>query len=116
MGKFGCSLPLNNTVDISFNNLSNVESLNNIKNIQRIRLENVNFNQVHLVIFQNSYFEIFLNENLIELDYSQNNLGNIFEKFRIMTKIESLILKKVNLQSMEQIQFQNFIKLKKLDN
>jgi Leucine-rich repeat (LRR) protein len=89
-------------LDLSFNNLSILVSMNNLKNIQRIKLENVRFTQ-------NKSFEIFLNENLIELDFSQNYLGNIFAKFSILFSIESIILKKVNLQSVEQIRFQNFL-------
>jgi Leucine-rich repeat (LRR) protein len=49
------------------------------------------------------------------LDFSQNYLGNIFEKFSNLTNIEILLLRKVNLKSVEQIRFQNFLKLKKLD-
>jgi Leucine-rich repeat (LRR) protein len=95
------------TLDLSFNNIS-FESLNNLKSIQRIKLEKIGFSR-------NNSFETFTNELIIELDFSQNNLNNIFEKFSNLTKIEILILKKVNLQSMEQIRFQNFLKLKKLD-
>jgi Leucine-rich repeat (LRR) protein len=94
-------------LDLSFNNIS-FDSMNNLKSIQRIKLEKVK-------LTQNNSFEIFLNQNLIELDFSQSDFRNIFEKFRIMIKIEILKLKKVNLKSMEQIQFQNFPKLKKLD-
>jgi Leucine-rich repeat (LRR) protein len=94
-------------LDLSFNNIS-FESMNNLKNIQRIKLEKARF-------LENDSFEIFLNENLIELDFSQNYLGTNFEKFSIMKNIESLILRKVNLQLMEVINFQKFLKLKKLD-
>jgi Leucine-rich repeat (LRR) protein len=73
-----------------------------------IKLEKARFTQ-------NNSFEIFLNQNLIELDFSQSGFGNIFEKFGIMTNIEILILRNVNLQSMEQINFENYYNLKKLD-
>jgi Leucine-rich repeat (LRR) protein len=95
-------------LDLSFTNLIIFEYLTNVDNIQIIKLEKVKFNP-------RKFSEIFLNENLIELDYSQNCLDEFLSKFSILTNIEILILKKVNLKSMEQIQFQNFLKLKKLD-
>jgi len=82
--------------------------MTSFKGIRRINLANVRLNQ-------NISFEIFLNQNLIELDFSQNDLGNIFRKFSILTNIEILVLRKVNLQSMEQIPFQNYFNLMKLD-
>ncbi len=82
--------------------------MGNLKSVRKIKLEKVRF-------LRNNTIGIFLNENLIELDFSQNDLSNTYEKFGIMTNIEILILRNVNLQSMEKIYFQNFLKLKKLD-
>ena len=77
-------------LDLSFNNIT-FESLENLKSIHKIKLEKVKF-------LGNNSFKAFLNEFIIELDFSQNDLSSIFEKFCNLTNIEILMLKKVFFQ------------------
>ena len=85
-------------LDLSFNNIS-FENLVS-QNIRKIKLEKVSFKQ------NASSFQAFLNENLEELDFSHNDLAeNCLAYLYKLKNIETFSLRKVNLESMEQIKF-----------
>ena len=94
-------------LDLSFNTIV-FDSLNTLTNIRSIKLSKVKFEQ-------NNSLVKFLNKNVIELDFSENSFANNFGIFNNLKNLESLSLRNVNLYSMEQINFQNFLKLKILD-
>ena len=56
-----------------------------------------------------------LSSGITSLDFSENDLRNNYTIFEVLVNIEELVLSRVNLDSMQQINFANFTKLKKLD-
>jgi Leucine-rich repeat (LRR) protein len=70
-----------------------------LKSLKKIKLQKVNF----------ANFDQFLGETIVELDFSDNYFSKNFDIFsRTPTSIETFLLRNVNFESMEQINFQLF--------
>ena len=63
----------------------------------------------------NFSFGWFLNKNIKEVDFSYNDLSGKFAMFESLTHVEKIKLRKVSLQSMEQISFAKYLNLVYLD-
>jgi Leucine-rich repeat (LRR) protein len=99
-------------IDLSHNYVSaQVNDTNGLlKSILRINLENVKFISTSISI------DRFLTNNLItEINFSQNNLSHNYSMFDLLTKLEKLELRQINLNTMAVINFLNFPQLRHLD-
>ena len=97
-------------LDLSFNKISFDSNIkwDIISNIQIVRLEKINFGL-------NFQFEMFLNDNIQKLDFSENDLNGKFNLLDRSINLEKLELRAINLSSMKQIMFRNLKKLTHLD-
>jgi len=94
-------------IDLSFNTiLSGNFTLKHHKKLQKVKLR-------QLRNFTN--FDLLINPNLKELDFSQNSLINQFSMFDILEKIEVLELSQVDLVEIVELKLELFHDLSKLD-
>jgi Leucine-rich repeat (LRR) protein len=97
-------------LDLSFNKISVDASEKNFEHLLRIKGEKVQF------LNSNKSLKLFLsNSNLAFIDLSNNDLTKFFKSFDKLNKVETLILKSVKLQSIEQLDLRNNSNLKYLD-
>jgi Leucine-rich repeat (LRR) protein len=98
--------------DLSFNTLD-FEGFNDTsgfsQNLNFLKIQNVS-----ILNFEKFSFEIFLNSKIKIIDFSNNRIEN-FKIFNNLQNLISLELRRVNLESMSQIEFGNFKDLKYLD-
>jgi Leucine-rich repeat (LRR) protein len=100
------------SLDLSFNNLSIIDKdFLKLKNIKSLTLKNVTL----MSQSKNISISDFFNKELTFLDLSQNNVSSYLKGLNILVTIETLVLKQVNLETMLQIDFEKFSKLKYLD-
>ena len=71
--------------------------------------------KTNVIKYKNRSIIDFFNAHLTYLEMSQTNLSLLFNGFKILVNIETLILRQVNLENMLQINFQTFSSLKYLD-
>ena len=99
-------------VDLSFNRLdfNKFDIANTFQNLDHLDLANV------AIVQKNISIEIFLNSKLNYLDLSGHNFStNNFKIFDNLPNLATFKLRKVGLQSMEQINFSSFERLTHLD-
>ena len=113
MDYFNLSLINRNTLvelDISYNRIYFEATNEKFEKLIRLKGENLSFFNSKMS------FDFFLsNTNLTLIDFSNNDLTNSFNSFGKLDRIETLILKNVKLQSIDQLNLRNFSSLKYLD-
>ena len=73
------------------------------------------FGKLQVLNLEHGFTQMFLNELLIELNLSQNNLSGNFYLLNNLTRIEKLYLQNVNLISMDELKCLEFQNLSHLD-
>ena len=97
-------------LDLSFNYIQIQTFAHLLTNIQVIRLDNVT-----ITVSNASSFEIFLNRDIMQIDFSNNDLNENYRIFDFVFIIEKLVLRNTKLKSFGQINVNNFPNLTHLD-
>jgi Leucine-rich repeat (LRR) protein len=63
------------------------------------------------IIEKNFSIEMFLHSDIVSLDFSQNEFRHQFDNFNKLVNLQALTIRNVSLESLDQIEFENFLNL-----